>query len=251
MKAPPRDKERGGWERRALYIAGGLASLLLLVLLLLCVDELPDFGSMDSPPNNEVLARYLEDGLEETGALNLVTGLILEYRAFDTFGETMVLLLSMVAALTLLRRETSEAPKREPSSAILKGTATALLPLLLLYSVYIILNGHISPGGGFSGGVLLGSAGILADVAFSRNAVCRILTCRRVLHLALAGATAYLLCKLYVFFCGGNHLSARIPLGAPGSLFGAGLLPLLNLCVGLVVGCVIYGLYALFLRDDI
>ena len=55
-----------------------------MAVLLMMVSHLPAFGSADNPANNEVAGRYLEDGLSETGAVNTVAGIILDYRAFDT-----------------------------------------------------------------------------------------------------------------------------------------------------------------------
>lgn len=78
-------------------------SLILIVILLLGVAELPEFGDPKSPVNNYVSERYLEKGLEETGAANLITGVILDYRAYDTFGESTVLFTSVISVLILLK----------------------------------------------------------------------------------------------------------------------------------------------------
>ena len=61
--------------------------VVLISLLMITVSYLPPTGEADKPDNNEVAARYIENGLQETGAVNIVTGMILDYRAFDTFGE--------------------------------------------------------------------------------------------------------------------------------------------------------------------
>ncbi|MBN1434438.1 hypothetical protein JW921_06730 [Candidatus Fermentibacterales bacterium] len=55
------------------------------------------------PESSEIRRYMLENGSEETGALNLVTGIYLGYRAFDTLGETMVLLVSVTGAVFFLR----------------------------------------------------------------------------------------------------------------------------------------------------
>lgn len=64
---------------------------VLAGIFLLTAAALPRFGDPEAPTMNEVARRYLEDGVEETGAVNAVAGMILEYRAFDTFGESAVL----------------------------------------------------------------------------------------------------------------------------------------------------------------
>lgn len=228
--------------------------IIFFLLLAMAVATLPDFGAADSPTNNEVPARYVEQGPGETGVTNVVTGVILDYRAFDTFGETAVLLLALVAVLILLRQSPDEkAPvqKQALNNPVLQSTARLLLPLLLLYSVYVILNGHLSPGGGFSGGVILGASGILACLAFGTKTMHRIIPYSRFLLLSVAGMVVYCLTKLTVFLAGGLGKPLHLPLGELGSLFSGGLIPLLNLCVGLVVGCTLYGFFMLFAYRDI
>ena len=71
-------------------------------MLAYSVCNLPPYGNAENPVNNEVSQKYLEDGLEDTGATNAVAGMILDYRAFDTFGESTVLFVA-VAAVVMLR----------------------------------------------------------------------------------------------------------------------------------------------------
>ena len=60
----------------------------------------------------------------------------------------------------------------------------------------------------------------------------------------------YALSKAYSFFTGANHLPSVITPGTPGRIFSAGLIPYLNIAVGLVVCCTMYGLYTLFRRGE-
>ena len=53
--------------------------------------------------NNEMYERYIEKGMEETGAVNIVAGVILDYRAFDTLGESHVLFIATCCVMILLR----------------------------------------------------------------------------------------------------------------------------------------------------
>ena len=136
-------------------------------ILLYMVAYLPNFGGADNPINNEVAQRYIEQGIQESGAVNIVTGMILFYRAFDTFGESTVLFSAASAVLILLRIDTKDkqhfvsvdtdlAVKPDP---ILQKISLVLVPSLIYFGVYIILNGHLSPGGGFSGGGFGGGGG--------------------------------------------------------------------------------------------
>ena len=61
--------------------------VIFSLVLILTVTYLPRYGVVDAPINNEVSERYIEKGMEETGAVNIVAGMILDYRAFDTLGH--------------------------------------------------------------------------------------------------------------------------------------------------------------------
>ena len=155
--------------RRSLRLYNVLAFLLCAVfaaLMLMTVANLPRYGSADAPTVNEVAQRYVEQGTKETGAVNTVAGMILDYRAFDTLGESFVLF-TAVCAVTILMNLSPK--KRRPlpkevvnyaADPIVAGVCRGLIPVILLFGVYILLNGHLSPGGGFSGGAVL-AAGLM------------------------------------------------------------------------------------------
>lgn len=76
-----------------------------LTILGLAVAEMPTFGDPSNPVHNEVARRYIEQGVKETGALNLVSAIIVDYRAFDTLGEVTVLLTAIAALLVVLSQK--------------------------------------------------------------------------------------------------------------------------------------------------
>ena len=141
----------------------------IIFALLLNASNTPAFGKADNPYNNEVSERYLEKAIEETGAVNAVAGMILDYRAFDTFGESCVLFIAAACVLVLLRddkRDAAESATKderfEPvSDTILQASAKILFPAIMIFGIYILVNGHLSPGGGFSGGAIMGAGLIL------------------------------------------------------------------------------------------
>lgn len=246
--------------RRFYQVMSVLLCLSIIFVLLWTVSYLPAFGNAGNPDNNEVSARYIERGLQETGAVNIVTGMILDYRAFDTFGESCVLFIASCCVLVLLRIDAAEgdeqAKKRlaeandrifEPKNdIILQKCACILVPLILVFGIYIVLNGHLSPGGGFSGGAVLGSGLILYLNAFGFGKTERFFTEKVYRRMTLSALTFYCLAKSYSFFTGANHLESGIPLGTPGAILSSGLILPLNICVGLVVACTMYAFYALF-----
>jgi len=76
---------------------------LIANALIFTVVEMPPFGSPDNPSNNQVSQRFLENAVEETGSLNVVASVIMDYRAFDTLGEATVLFVAIAAALSNLK----------------------------------------------------------------------------------------------------------------------------------------------------
>ncbi len=93
------------------YIPGLQARSLLTLLLLgvigfflvITVAEMPPFGDANNPTFNEVPQRYLEQGVSETGAVNTVSSIIIDYRAFDTLGEATVLFVAIAAVIATLK----------------------------------------------------------------------------------------------------------------------------------------------------
>ncbi len=247
------------WFQRVYRIMSVVLCLSIILALLWTVSALPPFGHAENPANNEVSARYIERGLQETGAVNIVTGMILDYRAFDTFGESCVLFIASCCVLVLLRLDSENGGDRkrkeleendrvfEPKNdVILQKCACVLVPLIFIFGIYIILNGHLSPGGGFSGGAVLGSGLILYLNAFGFKRTERFFTEKVYRRVTLCALTFYCLAKSYSFFTGANHLVSGIPLGTPGAIISSGLILPLNICVGLVVACTMYAFYTLF-----
>lgn len=237
-----------------------LFCITLMVVLLITVSYLPPLGTAQKPTNNVVSERYIEKGLQETGAVNIVTGMILDYRAFDTFGESNVLFIATCTVFILLRldhkKEDGKNKKAEAeendriyepkNDAILQVVATILVPVIMIFGIYVILNGHLSPGGGFSGGAIIGAGLILYLNAFGFKKTERFFTEKTYRWICFSSLTFYCLAKSYSFYMGANHLESGIPIGTAGNIISSGLILPLNICVGLVVTCTMYAFYALF-----
>ena len=240
-----------------------LISVIFIVIMLMVVTKLPTFGEPANPANNEVMERYLEKGIEETGAINFVAGMILDYRAFDTFGESNVLFMAVISVLLLLKRDKKNIDAREDretaedeefdrsdAKSILSVGAKYLSPVIILYGIYVILNGHLSPGGGFSGGSIVGAGLILYAAANGHEKMKTFFTFRTFTRISVACLLTYCACKSYSFFTGANHVGYPIPKGIPGMILSSGFILPLNICVGLIVACTMYGFYALFTKGD-
>ena len=80
-----------------------IIALLAISGALLAVAELPPYGMADNPIHNQVSERYIEDSLEHTGIFNMVASIVLDYRAYDTMFETIVLFTATLAVVITLK----------------------------------------------------------------------------------------------------------------------------------------------------
>ena len=249
-------------------IYSGLSVLICIVivcLLLATVAELPPFGHERNPANNEVIHHYVKHGLTETGAQSLVVGITMDYRAFDTFGGTLVLFTAAISVLMILGSSRAYKPKTSGSLSgshapphslrhndqILQGIASLSIPVILMMGCVIAVNAHLAPGGGFSGGAILSTALILAANAFGSERVHQFFSERTYI---VTSSTALALFALSIgckFFTGANHINSAIPKGTLGHIFSAGLILPLDICVGIISAGTLYGFYALFSEGDI
>ena len=216
--------------------------VVLMAILLYVVSYLPPTGNPANPDNNEVSAKYIEDAMKDTGAVNIVTGMILDYRAFDTLGESNVLFIATCTVFILLRADKHSKKLKEEESdrlyepkndIILQKAAFFLVPMIIIFGIYVILNGHLSPGGGFSGGEIIGSGLILYVNAYGFKKIERFFTQKTYKTICFVALLFYCLAKTYSFYCGAHHLETGIPLGTPGDIVSSGLILPLNICVGM------------------
>ena len=248
---------------RLYRILAVICCVTLIALLLFTVSHLPPMGESTNPAHNEVVDKYVRDGLSDTGAVNIVSGMILDYRAFDTFGESNVLFIAACTVLILMRNDkkkekniasaiAEEEKRYEPKSdSILQKVTFFLFPIIVIFGIYVILNGHISPGGGFSGGAIIGAAFILYSNAYGFEKTEQFFTEKTYKWVSFSALTFYCLAKSYSFYTGAHHLESGIPLGVPGAILSSGLILPLNICVGMVVACTMYGFYALFKKGGL
>lgn len=174
-----------------------------------------------------------------------VTAVNFDIRGFDTLGEEFILFTSVAGVLLLMRRREDEpAGNREdkirernvpPASDAVRVTTLLLIAPTVLFGLYIVTHGQVSPGGGFQGGVILSTAPLLlylcADYSQFRQA-----TPQRLIEVAGAlGAASYILIGLACVISGGLFLQNFLPLGKSGSLTAGGIVPLIDIAVGLEV----------------
>ncbi|MBR3929255.1 MAG: hypothetical protein IKJ65_09660 [Clostridia bacterium] len=236
--------------------------VMLIVMLMATVMDMPYFGQADTLVDSEVSEFYVKHTLEHTGATNIITGIILNFRGFDTLGESHVLFIAVCSVIILLKMTPKEEDpflhvhsddaldRKLEKDLILSSLSRILFPLILMFGVYIILNGNISPGGGFSGGAVIGAGLILYLSAYGYKRIQRFFTYKTFKTVSCLALLCYTSSKTFHFVTGANDIHVPISLGTPGTIFSGGLLLPLNIFVGLVVACTMYTLYTLFRKGD-
>ncbi|MDD5674351.1 MAG: MnhB domain-containing protein, partial [Chitinivibrionales bacterium] len=153
---------------------------------------------------------YIAEGRARTGSDNIIESIILNFRAYDTVGEIAVLFCAIVGALALLRRkgrrhgatpdsgvDSYESPQSPQGMSMLVKTATRWLKgFIMLFGIYLILNGHNSPGGGFTGGVIIACSLVLITLAEGQK---RLRVKQMLLATVLASLGALIFLGLAVF----------------------------------------------------
>ncbi len=127
-------------------------------------------------------------------------------------------------------------------SLIVKTITRLTVGLILLYGIYIVFHGHVSPGGGFAGGVIIALSFIHLMLAYGREVAFRKLSKATASVFENLGAILFLIIAL-LGFAGGYFFLNFISKGEPFRLFSAGIIPLCNIAISLKVGA---GLFAIF-----
>ena len=226
MVAPARPKEVKRKKDRKLI---PLCFTVLLAALFI-------WGISDLPPVTYLKDRYIELFASEIGGENAVTAIYLGYRMYDTVYETLMLLVSIVAVAHLSRYEdmavTKEVPSGASSSSIAGVTIRVICPILLLVSIYLVANGHISPGGGFHGGVVAAAFFVCRYMVYG-------ITDMRVEKAIVMEKIVYLVIISFVVYF--IVLGAHSYLPIPKTIY----LTIVNLLLGIKVAC---GFFIVFYR---
>jgi multicomponent Na+:H+ antiporter subunit B len=127
-------------------------------------------------------------------------------------------------------------------SIIVKTVTRLTVWLILLYGIYIILHGHISPGGGFAGGVIIALSFMHLMLAYGKEMVLQTVSQRLAEIWEGIGALLFLIIALLGVTVG-PFFANFLPRGTPFHLFSAGAIPLSNIAISLKVWA---GLFAIF-----
>lgn len=209
---------------------------ILLVIALTGYMLLPlSSGAGEDGQLSETAAAYVTGAPADLGAQNIVTAVIVTFRGLDTLGEVLVLFIATTGVGFLLQNKSGKSrrkPAREPSE-ILETGSILLTPLIILFGIYVFTHGHLTPGGGFQGGVIIATGFLLLMLARTDF---RIDTALLTAVESVSG-TGYLILGVLGLVLASGFLDSRLlPEGRFGSLISGGTIPLIYSFIGLKVG---------------
>jgi multicomponent Na+:H+ antiporter subunit B len=235
-------------------VRGFMALVALGVLgavLVVAVTGLEPFGHYPGP-YGDVLAKVVPDE-RHTG--QLVAATVLDYRAFDTLGEEMILFAAVCGCAALLRvlrrehEEGEETPARLVPSFAARAIGAALVGPVMVLGAYVVAHGHLTPGGGFSGGVVVAGALLLAYAGGQGLRLRRVGSITLLEGTEALGAAGFVALGLAGLIAAGTLLKNFLALGTSGMLLSAGTIPVGNVTVGLEVAGAVALVFSEFLEQ--
>jgi len=226
--------------RRLRLVVFGLGAAGLAALFVWGFAELPHFGDFDGA-YGQLLADLTVPERHATSAVAVST---FDFRGLDTLGEEFILFTAAVGVLVLLRgQRAGETVAAEPirahhptaESRTLRSVSVALAAPVLVLGAYVVAHGHLTPGGGFQGGVVLMTALLLVYLGGTHLRVGGMRPLTGMEAAEGAGAAGFALIGLGGIVLAASFLENFLPFGTTGNLISGGVIPLLNVSVGFEV----------------
>ena len=228
--------------------------LLVGFLLVFAAQDFPEWGDPQSPASKSpVSSHFIANTGVDTEVPNMVTAVLADYRGFDTMFETVVVFIAGMAVLAILKNSVKKGSVRfdhivdvEPD-LIVTNTVRLIVPVIQIFAFYVLAHGHVSPGGGFQGGVLMGASFILVALSWDLETALARFPMNRCIIVAAAGIILYGGIGLLSMFLGGEFLDyAELAKVLPVSREMARYHAMLGveIGVGLTVTAIMFALYA-------
>jgi multicomponent Na+:H+ antiporter subunit B len=239
--------------RRLRLVVFALGAGLTGALLVVAFTGLPSFGTSYHPYGD----RAVHASVDHQKTSNVVSSVNFDQRATDTLGEEFILFTAVIGTLVLLRQlreereddESADAPLTPRSLPSTPLVAYVMLGITTLVGLYVVAHGHLSPGGGFQGGVVLGTAVHLLYVGGGYAAIRRARPVAFYEILDAVGAAGFVILGLAGIVLTGDLLANVLPLGALGDILSGGDVELLNALVGLEVASAVIVILSRFLEQ--
>lgn len=167
------------------------------------------------------------------GVANAVTTVIVFFRGLDTLGEIAVLFIASLG-IGLMLHSNNRCNIKAESNFMLQTASKILFPVILLFGIYVMIYGHLSPGGGFQGGVIIASGVLLLLISHKTfevpHSVIVALETFSGVSYVLIGLIGLLVLDVFL----GNFLPHDI--SQMGLLLSGGIIPIIYIIVGIKVG---------------
>ncbi|MGA1823294.1 MAG: MnhB domain-containing protein [bacterium] len=248
-----------------IFIIFGLTMILVILQFPPVGDpHLPSYSGFLSPdtPAEEIIKEaqstalhYNRNAAYDTGALDIITAIIFDYRGYDTLFETFLLFTALIGILsvTITTSKRQNVNNTNQSSLPTQYICRFMTPFIIMFALSIIIHGHITPGGGFQGGVIIAASIILLIIVINKHEGRRILSKRQVDILLVCGLSIYIWIGLIGLLSGQSFLANRSinfpPQGLMGELLSGGTLIWINVGVGLAVSGMIIQIFYSFLEN--
>ncbi len=235
--------------------------LVLVIGLLLswAVQDFPSWGDPHAPASSSpVSSHFIANTGVDTEVPNMVTAVLADYRGFDTMFETVVVFIAGLAVVSILRggparrtRDREFVVDFEPD-LIVTNTVRLIVPVIQIFAFYVLAHGHVSPGGGFQGGVAMGASFILIALSWDLRTALSRFPIERCFAIAALGIVIYAGIGLLSMMLGGEfldyaHLSTVLPVSPEMARYHAMLG--VEIGVGFTVTAIMFALYASLSTD--
>lgn len=219
--------------------------------MLTAVLSLPAVGTQETNVTTYLIPRFLYQGPLEANAENIVTGIILNYRGYDTMGEVTVIFSALICVLAVIGRED---PKLHTSkvdlvgikeSVIVRSVVRFLAPFIMLFAIYILLHGKESPGGGFQAGAILAASIIIYTMTFSYDLTLKKFNVKVRTLMESAGPLSFFVGGIIGLIYGHNFLTYIIPAFDPATqkLVSTLIYEIIEVGIGIGGGTVIASIF--------
>ena len=223
-------------------------------LLLFAAKDFPEWGDPTSPASaSPVSSHFIQSTGVDTEVPNMVTAVLADYRGFDTMFETVVVFIAGMAVLAILKgsgRRRSGKREHEVEAEpdlIVTNTVRLIVPVIQIFAFYVLAHGHVSPGGGFQGGVVMGASFILVALAWDLDVALARFSVERCILVAALGIVLYAGIGFLSMLLGGEFLDyAELEKVLPVSREMARYHAMLGveIGVGFTVTAIMFALYA-------
>jgi len=240
--------------RLVLFFAGAMGFVCLFV-----------FGFTPLRHPRDIRNRYAQQintrTFAERNITDAVSAVNFDYRGFDTLGEEFILFVSVLGSLLLLRMEAErkegilmDAAERSRDLGASDAMGLWILAMVapkLVFGIYIVTHGQLTPGGGFQGGVILATAALIIYCGKGFPIFRKMLSHSAIEILEALGAGGFVAIGMLAFLWHRPFLTNVLPLGKAHELTSGGTIALISLATGLEVSAGFVLLLYAFLQETL